>query len=136
LVETTHTFEVRALDAAGNVDISPASFSWTIQTPAEAVEDLLEMIENLDPNDLRNANNQTALKNMVEALHGQVTAADLASLCEAIDKLENSILPLTDGEPIPPDWITDPIEQREIEDLINEILAALREDADALGGCS
>ena len=29
-----HTFEVRASDAAGNVDGSPASYSWEIQAPA------------------------------------------------------------------------------------------------------
>ena len=29
-----HTFEVRAIDAAGNVDLTPASYTWTINTAA------------------------------------------------------------------------------------------------------
>jgi Ca2+-binding RTX toxin-like protein len=32
LVDGQHTFEVRAVDAAGNVDATPASYSWTIVT--------------------------------------------------------------------------------------------------------
>jgi hypothetical protein len=32
LSSATHTFQVRAIDAAGNVDATPASFSWTVDT--------------------------------------------------------------------------------------------------------
>jgi hypothetical protein len=32
LSEGAHTFEVRAIDAAGNVDATPASYRWTIET--------------------------------------------------------------------------------------------------------
>ena len=32
LTQASHTFEVRATDTAGNVDASPASFTWTIDT--------------------------------------------------------------------------------------------------------
>ena len=34
LADGAHSFEVRAIDTAGNVDQSPASFSWTIDTAA------------------------------------------------------------------------------------------------------
>ncbi len=34
LSDGAHSFEVRALDAAGNIDASPASFSWAIDTSA------------------------------------------------------------------------------------------------------
>jgi PASTA domain/Bacterial Ig-like domain len=32
LVEATHTFQVRATDLAGNVDASPASYTWSVDT--------------------------------------------------------------------------------------------------------
>jgi hypothetical protein len=32
----SHQFQVRALDAAGNVDATPASYSWTVAAPAPA----------------------------------------------------------------------------------------------------
>lgn len=37
LAAGAHAFQVRAVDAVGNVDPSPASFSWTISTPKPTV---------------------------------------------------------------------------------------------------
>jgi hypothetical protein len=39
-----HTFRVRAIDTSGNVDPSPASFTWTVITPAQAIENLIALI--------------------------------------------------------------------------------------------
>jgi hypothetical protein len=39
-----HTFEVRAVDTQGNVDPTPASFTWTILTPTQAIQKLINTI--------------------------------------------------------------------------------------------
>lgn len=43
-----HTFRVRAVDTAGNADPTPAVFTWTIVSPAQAAQNLSEMLVNMN----------------------------------------------------------------------------------------
>jgi hypothetical protein len=45
---SSHTFEARAVDTADNTDPTPASFTWTIVTPSEATQELIEDVEALN----------------------------------------------------------------------------------------
>ena len=42
-----HTFEVRATDENSNVDASPATYSWTILSPAQAIQALINSVNAL-----------------------------------------------------------------------------------------
>jgi YVTN family beta-propeller protein len=42
-----HTFNVRAIDTSNNPDSTPASFSWTLLTPAQYAEQLLSMSQRI-----------------------------------------------------------------------------------------
>ncbi|MBI4662446.1 MAG: SBBP repeat-containing protein [Verrucomicrobia bacterium] len=42
-----HTFEVRAVDSAGNADPTPATLTWTVLTAGQAAQNLATFIDNL-----------------------------------------------------------------------------------------
>ena len=42
-----HTFKVRAVDTEGNKDPTPATFIWTILTPSQAVQNIINTIDNM-----------------------------------------------------------------------------------------
>ena len=42
-----HTFKVRAVDSQVNKDPTPATFAWTILTPQQGVQNLINTIDNL-----------------------------------------------------------------------------------------
>ncbi len=89
----THTIQVRAMDAAGNVDSTPASFKWTIITPSQGTQmitqfiDTMQGIDNGIKNSLaaplgqagkllndNNPNNDKAVCNQLNAFINHVTA--------------------------------------------------------------
>ena len=42
-----HIFKVRAIDTSGNIDPTPAIFTWTRLTPAQAIQNLITTIGNM-----------------------------------------------------------------------------------------
>jgi hypothetical protein len=108
---------------------------WVINCPIRLLEELIILIDSFEPDDFSKPNRQNTLINKVNAILNNIDMDDLASICAAIDKLKNDILPKTDGESPPPEWVTDPVAQQELEDKINEVIEALQERAEALGGC-
>ncbi len=103
--------------------------------PIGLLNDLKDYIDALDDDDFSNKNHRKTLGNKIDAILNSLNLTDVSSICNAIDKLTNDILPKTDGVHPPPDWITDPTAQQEVEDMINYIIATLQYYADALGGC-
>ena len=101
----------------------------------QALGDLLDFTDSLDPADFSKKNAQKTLGNKINAILNSLALNDVVSICEAIDKLANDLLPKTDGLSPPPDWVTEPTAREELADRINAILDALQDEADAQGGC-
>ena len=111
LATGSHTFQVRALDAAGNVDSTPASFTWTVITSAQAIENLITTINNMGlpggvatsltaPLNNINTNNKAAACAKLNAFinqvntklqNGQLTSAQGSQLLQAANAIKASL---------------------------------------------
>jgi hypothetical protein len=92
-------------------------------------EELDEAVAAADPSAFRRANRQRTLGRKLDVVCRKIEAGNL---CAALQKLRHDVLPKTDGEGAPADWVTDAAVQQDLEDRINALIAALEE----AGGCT
>ena len=130
-----------ALDSDDNPHISYADRSnddlkyatkaelGAVTDPGETAEELGEYIADIDPGAFFNPNLQNAMGNKINAVLNQIEDDDI---CGAINKLKHDVLPKVDGEFPPPDWVTDPVEQQALEDMVLDLIAELEELAEDL----
>jgi YVTN family beta-propeller protein len=88
----SHKFTVSAVDTLGNNDPNPAIFSWTILTPAQGIEQLIQMINGMH----LNLGTQTSLD---AQLNGILTMLSLPSnnnqlpACPHLNAFVNTVVP-------------------------------------------
>jgi hypothetical protein len=81
----THTFRVRALDTAGNIDATPASFTWTVLTPAQGVQKLKSFVNGMqDVSSSTKASLNARLDGALKYLSDSSTANDRGA-CVQLD---------------------------------------------------
>lgn len=98
------------------------------------IKELIEFIQSLNSSDFSNKIYQDVLIRKTKIVEGRVDrGAD--NLCTAVNKLANDILPKTDGEPRPKDWVSNRAAQMQIEDMTIDILRSIQSQADGLRGC-
>lgn len=106
-----------------------------VYSASELLTELSELVATLPAEDFLDDQRQQALLEKIDVIRENVEADDLASLCDAIGQLQHDILPKTDGESPPEDWVTDTSAQEDMEALVVDIIAVLQRQADELGGC-
>ena len=82
-----YTFEVRAVDTQGNKDPSPATFSWTILTPQQAVQNIINTINNMH----LSHGTTTSLEAPLNAALGQLNRNNHAAACNTLNVFLNQV---------------------------------------------
>ena len=82
-----HTFEVRAVDTQGNKDPSPTTFSWTILTPQEAVQNIINTIDNMH----LSHGTATSLEAPLNAALNQLNRNNYLPACNTLNAFLNQV---------------------------------------------
>ena len=82
-----HSFKVRAVDTLGNKDPSPATFSWTILTPQQAVQNIINTIDNMH----LSHGTTTSLEAPLNAALSQLNRNNHAAACNTLDAFLNQV---------------------------------------------
>ncbi len=65
--------------------------------PINLLADLGDLIDSLDPADFSKTHEQNTLGEKIDAILNDLDLNDVVTICDAIDKLANDLLPKTDG---------------------------------------
>jgi len=87
-----HNFQVRAVDTAGNRDPTPASFSWNILTPAEGIQQLIQIINGMHLNSGIQAGLDAQLNAILTTLSSH-SNNNLPFACPRLNALTNAVIP-------------------------------------------
>jgi hypothetical protein len=86
----SHIFQVRAVDTAGAVDPSPASFTWTLATPAQSIQDLIDAVNSMGlPKGV--ANSLTAPLGQASAKLDDKNLKNDVAACNKLDAFINQV---------------------------------------------
>jgi hypothetical protein len=116
-------------DCDGRTDEDGICEQEIVEDAQDALDWLDTAIDDLDPGVLRNRNRRTPLHNKVDEVREMIEEGDYEG---ALDKLENDILPKTDGcanqgSPDNNDWIETCDAQAELYAIVTQAIELLRE---------
>lgn len=82
-----HTFQVIAVDTLGNKDPTPAHFSWTVLTPTQGIEQLIQLIKSMN----LDHGLQTSLIASLNAALGSLNHNNHISACNQLSAFVNKV---------------------------------------------
>ena len=120
LADGAHTFQVRATDGVGNVDVTPASFSWTILTTEEASEEVISDVETLVDSGTVNSGQGNALISKIEGVLKQLAKGKSKTALNQLRATINQVQSLV------ADGVLTPEDGQALIDAINAIIAQIQ----------
>jgi hypothetical protein len=119
------TFEDGTRDRFFIDDFCATAIVEAPEDPDALCADLIAAVEAADGSAFRNVKKQGALLNKLKVVCRHVAKGTAKGNARALRKLSRDVLPKTDGEGSPRDWVTDPTVQQDLEDRIGALVAVL-----------